>query len=284
MIDHANIRILQGARTAAERAQGQRDNMRSAHYHEFFEIYYLEAGARQFVISNELYDIRPRTAVLLPPYTMHYSYGLGDTPFRRIVIYFDQAAIRPQLWEKYRHSCGVFNFAPQDQLRVEMLMEQILRECQFGEAGEPEASAPLLEYFAVMLQRAGVRNTRLTNANKIRKIMAFLGDHYADALKLDQLSERFFISKSYMCRAFRQFTGTSILEYLNSVRVLHASRLFLESDLNLGAIAEKVGFSGLNSFERNFLKYTGCSPCKKRREVRLKKQQSLKRKAAGDES
>ena len=44
MIDQAGIMMAQGLGTASERIQGVNDNMSQSHYHEYFEIYYLEAG------------------------------------------------------------------------------------------------------------------------------------------------------------------------------------------------------------------------------------------------
>ena len=44
MIDQAGILMAQGSGIACERIQGVNDNMSQSHYHEYYEIYYLEAG------------------------------------------------------------------------------------------------------------------------------------------------------------------------------------------------------------------------------------------------
>ena len=44
MIDQAGILMAQGLGIASERIQGVNDNMSQSHYHEYYEIYYLEAG------------------------------------------------------------------------------------------------------------------------------------------------------------------------------------------------------------------------------------------------
>ena len=46
MIDQAGIRMAQGESLAGERIAGVNDNMMKSHYHNYYEIYYLEAGER----------------------------------------------------------------------------------------------------------------------------------------------------------------------------------------------------------------------------------------------
>ena len=55
MIDQAGIMMAQGLGTASERIQGVNDNMSQSHYHEYFEIYYLEAGERFHMVEDQLY-------------------------------------------------------------------------------------------------------------------------------------------------------------------------------------------------------------------------------------
>ena len=58
MIDQAGIMMAQGLGTASERIQGVNDNMSQSHYHEYFEIYYLEAGERFHMVEDQLYHMR----------------------------------------------------------------------------------------------------------------------------------------------------------------------------------------------------------------------------------
>lgn len=46
MIDQAGIMMAQGAEIACERIAGVNDNMTQPHYHNYYELYYLEKGER----------------------------------------------------------------------------------------------------------------------------------------------------------------------------------------------------------------------------------------------
>ena len=52
MIDQAGILMAQGLGIASERIQGVNDNMSQSHYHEYYEIYYLEAGERFHMVER----------------------------------------------------------------------------------------------------------------------------------------------------------------------------------------------------------------------------------------
>ena len=54
MIDQAGILMAQGLGIASERIQGVNDNMSQSHYHEYYEIYYLEAGERFHMVEDQL--------------------------------------------------------------------------------------------------------------------------------------------------------------------------------------------------------------------------------------
>ena len=57
------------------------------------------------------------------------------------------------------------------------------------------------------------------------------------------ISREVHISKYYLCRLFREATGTTFLEYLNDIRLSKAHQLLLETNLSIGEIAAKTGFS-----------------------------------------
>lgn len=66
MIDQAGILMAQGLGIASERIQGVNDNMSQSHYHEYYEIYYLEAGERFHMVEDQLYKMGGRGIYDIP--------------------------------------------------------------------------------------------------------------------------------------------------------------------------------------------------------------------------
>ncbi|MCR5537551.1 MAG: AraC family transcriptional regulator [Succinivibrio sp.] len=273
MIDHANIAMGQGALLAAERASGLNDNMVTSHFHAFYEIYYLESGIRTFVINDKEYAIRPQTLVLLPPYTMHYSFGGPADPFCRVVVYFDPQLLPGPLTPALSDTQGVFTFTSAATRNIiSQLIDRIVLELQDDNPLNELSAKSLLYYTAIQIIRMGDRQAHLEHDDKIKSVIRHLTDHYMEELSLDKLAEKFFISKFHLCREFKRYTNSTVIEYLNSIRILNAQRLFLESNLNLTAIASEVGFASLSHFERIFHKITGMTPKQNLKQSRDRKQ------------
>ena len=53
MIDRAAILMDNGARIACHRVEGMNDNMSHSHYHTYFELYFLEGGARHHIMQDQ---------------------------------------------------------------------------------------------------------------------------------------------------------------------------------------------------------------------------------------
>ncbi len=254
---------------AAERVAGRDDNMSSSHFHDFYEIYFLESGERTYIIDDQAYEVHPGSLVLLPPYTMHYSFGAKGAPFCRLLVYFQPEALDQAMYEHLLHTPGVFSLGTaQQRSTVGRLLCGVLEEAQGdGLYGRVCAASGLALALAAVL-RAGHREREQPGRDKMSRILRYIADHYMEEISLDLLSGKFFISKYFLCREFKKYTKSTVGGYVNSIRVLNAQRLFLESRLNLTQIAMQVGFSGLGNFERAFRKVTGMAPGKSLRMYR----------------
>jgi AraC-like DNA-binding protein len=87
-----------------------------------------------------------------------------------------------------------------------------------------------------------------------------------DGLTLEQVSHQTGINDRRIANAIQQEFGCNFKTYVNQIRISEAKRLLLESDLNIGEIAFKVGFGNQSHFNRVFKSLTGKSPSEYREE------------------
>ena len=80
--------------------------------------------------------------------------------------------------------------------------------------------------------------------------------------KISDLAKATGICRTYISTYINQTKGMSFSDYINSLRVEHAKTLLLNSNANtkIYSIATQAGFSSLQSFYRNFHKFTGMKP------------------------
>ncbi|WP_179218625.1 helix-turn-helix domain-containing protein [Saccharibacillus sp. O23] len=102
-------------------------------------------------------------------------------------------------------------------------------------------------------------------AGVMEDIAAYIREHYREDLTLQDLADRFFLSREYISRRFKREFGENVFDYLANVRLERAKRLLRDSDMTVVRIAELVGYQDEKYFSRVFKKTTGCSPNEFRR-------------------
>ncbi len=92
------------------------------------------------------------------------------------------------------------------------------------------------------------------------KVIEYLNDNATrGSVSLDELSKRFFVSKYYLCRAFKRCNGISIHGYINRKRITYAKQMIDRGETATSA-AYKVGYGDYSAFYRAYMKIVGKSP------------------------
>ena len=167
----------------------------------------------------------------------------------------------------------------EDRHHVEAMLYRTIKEMKERQHGYELSVKALTIELLVYLSRCADRYQETVLPldtpihRKIAEIANYIEENHAEPLKLSHLAERFQISKYYLCRAFREVSGFSFVEYLNHVRIKEAKRLLRETDLTILHISEQVGFESIAHFGRVFKQTVHLTPVQYRRMQRLEKGQ-----------
>lgn len=96
--------------------------------------------------------------------------------------------------------------------------------------------------------------------NPVALAQSYVISHYGEQITVDDIARAVAVSQSYLTRLFRQQMGTSPHDYLLRYRITKAKQLLMETDLPIGAIAQRVGFPTASNFSYQFSKITGTTP------------------------
>jgi len=110
-------------------------------------------------------------------------------------------------------------------------------------------------------------NTTLGN---IQAIHQYITENYNTKISLDNLCFLFGTNKTTLCRSFRQEYGTTILNYINSLKVREAKALLRKKQMSETHIAEFLGYESIHYFCRQFKKATGQTPTEYAKSIRSK--------------
>ena len=97
------------------------------------------------------------------------------------------------------------------------------------------------------------------------RVENYISDHLADKISVDELLREFSLSRGGLYRLFREEFGTSVNEYIMTMRMERAEKMLTETDASVSDVAASVGYSDYNYFIRAFKKRNGTSPLKYRR-------------------
>ena len=101
---------------------------------------------------------------------------------------------------------------------------------------------------------------RMEDGKKINDVFNFLMDNYHREIKLNEVAEVANMSPTAFCRYFKQHTRKTYSRFLNEIRIGKACKMLSESDIPIGTICYRSGFSNLSNFNRQFKKITGYTP------------------------
>lgn len=94
----------------------------------------------------------------------------------------------------------------------------------------------------------------------IKDVQHWLTLNYASSIAIDDLAERFSVSKRTLIRRFNQALDMPPNAYLQGLRVEGAQKLLEESEMHIDTIMNKVGYEDASSFRRLFKSKTGVTP------------------------
>lgn len=95
---------------------------------------------------------------------------------------------------------------------------------------------------------------------KLKTVLKYIRENFAKDITLDDMSAVAGFSCKYFCKFFKNMTGTTPINYLQTYRIERAARKLLGTDLSVTQIAFDCGFNDLSYFIKTFKAFKHTSP------------------------
>ena len=96
---------------------------------------------------------------------------------------------------------------------------------------------------------------------QVREIIdAYIREHYAEELSMQDVARAMNYSDAYFCKLFKQCFKINFSAYLNEYRIARAREMLQNTRLNVREISIACGYSDANYFARVFKRVTGMTP------------------------
>ena len=242
------------------------------HHHDFYEVYFLLDGEVEYWIDGRILKMSPGDLLLINPMELHRPILTESTKnYERIVVWINKEYLESLGGGSL---CGCFDpnqpdhtnlirLTPAQRTGVTALLGELVRESYSREFGSELSAQGLLLQFMVRLNRLA-RHTEQPEQSRqqsalVRQVLSYISEHLSQSISLEDLADRFFVSKYYLSHTFSREVGVSLYRYIMLRRLLLARQL-LGQGMPAGKVSESCGFSDYTSFYRAFKSEYGISP------------------------
>ena len=241
------------------------------HYHDFYKIMMLIEGDGSYTIQGRRYELRPGDVVLVGRGFAHKTEFVPGRVYERIIFFISQEFL-DRAGSPRTDFAGLFSGREGHVLRpspnaaaglfgLARSCERELRSAEFGsDAAAREDLIRILISIGRTLDREALQPA--PKDDKILQILRYVDEHLTEDVSVDDLAERFFISKYHMMRRFKSEVGVTIHQYQSDKRLLSA-REMLRGGMGATDACFACGFRSYSAFARAYVKAFGITPTEK---------------------
>lgn len=237
------------------------------HHHDFYEVYLFLSGDVAYTVENRTYPMRPGDILLISPLELHQPRirQSGDI-YERMVLWIDRGYLeqlstdRTSLTRAFdtgrpEHS-NLIRLTPTASRALQSEMERLAALTRSGDYGADLLAQSRFLGLMVELNRAAAAaesslRQDYVSDRVVDAVLAYINEHYAEPLTLDELAARFYVSKYHLLRKFNAQVGAPVHRYILQKR-LQIARQLMADGMTPTEACRHCGFGDYVSFYRAF--------------------------------
>lgn len=241
----------------------------------YYEMIFFLSGDVNYTIEDRHYKLRPGDLLLISKSDTHHADLSSCKPYERIEIYltdmffqymqtFFQEDFTSCFTDAISKDYRLMRLDNKNIIHLKQLCTRISKARGNAKIGNTALICAYLMEFLVYVNRAyydaldSIKDD-ITPNPKINQLIAFINDNLTEDLSLDFLANEFYISKYYLSRKFKEFTGLSLYQYIMKKRLLLA-RDMLRNGASVMNACFLCGFNDYSNFFRAFKREFGYPP------------------------
>jgi AraC-like DNA-binding protein/quercetin dioxygenase-like cupin family protein len=228
---------------------------REKHWHRSIELFAVFKGSLKFYIDDQEHLLNAGDFMLVNSNEIH---SITAKEINETVV----VQIPVSVFENYYTDDKFIFFSHSSQLHDEVIMDLIANMYQsyskkkLGYEFDVQGNFYHLLYILVSKYREENVEEEVVKVNsKLRKLSAitsFLKDNYKEEISLESISNRFGYSPTYLSRMFQKYAKINFKTYLDNIRLEHAYRDLMNTDMKITDIAYDNGFASTKAFSKIF--------------------------------
>lgn len=253
--------------------------------HNFCELLYVDQGSLSIFSENYTGTLKENQLIIHQPNELH-ALATSDTVAPDVII--------------IGFECNCEQLLPFSLQPVTLSLEQIRALARIMQEGmsiyEPPYDVPNtgympkraeypfgadqlikigMEAFLISLVRGkhtnpGEAYSNANTPNSIQAVHQYIIENFRTRITLSNLCFLFGMNKTTLCHSFKATYGTTILDYINTLKIREAKVFLRQGKMSITEISEMLGFSSVHYFCRLFKLHTHLSPTEYSKTIRSK--------------
>ncbi|MBQ4151038.1 MAG: helix-turn-helix domain-containing protein [Clostridia bacterium] len=223
------------------------------HFHRAIELIYCIKNPKPIIINSKEYTLEEGELLFVPPLVPHIYPPISSHRSLCVVMPVSYSDILSQ--ELADKSIAAYVIKNKD-----IAADIFNHMCMLENCNMPLLKQSLYTYILAMSLKSLplIEKEEEAKADFSVEVLIYIEKHYTQKLTSKSVSKSLGYNPCYFSSLFNQNLKCSFNTYLNIVRINKAIPLL--GKYPTATVAEKVGFSNMQSFYQNFKKHTGLSP------------------------
>lgn len=248
----------------------------AVHCHDSFEIIYLHHGEIEVELENIKYDLKSGDLLLIKPLELHLIRNKNN--IHLVIIYFKPEFIS---YGKNRSFFLKLDFLSGENTKQIYKLKKAIDDDIIYSIFNLHKEYVSKKFTSALMIKADILNllswitrnskeltygsdatSSHSRQNKIKSVINYVNQNYRENISLQEMSELFNISYTYLSKEFKRLTHMNFNTYLNKIRTDNSKFLLKTTTLTIAEISQRVGYSGQSYYTEQFTLLNNISPLK----------------------
>ncbi len=235
------------------------------HWHDFYELEMTLSGSAIQTINDHEYPMFRGEAHIIRPTDTHMLTTRDDKKVRFCLVQFKKEYLSEDMFRRIEETKGdlVIYLDGESCDAIEHICNAMNRLWNTKDKTVKEIKIKLLASILELFFRFEKSTPVLPDtdsAKTIQKVISYIHASYTAPITAESVAKHFNFNVAYFRRYFKKALSASPKDYINALRLEHASRLLSTTDAKIIDICMNCGYTSMTSFLRDFKGKYNMSP------------------------